>query len=162
MTSLLDVNDYVRTVARLRRAGALYRSTRGRAGLYTFLDEVYTIYYRYRMQSITQHKRKLRKAAGLDPLRKRSLSEMVLIIAASKCDRRDRYRWKRLLEAAYRHMIVPSDFVGELRRLRGVNNALSHWSVPPPFSPNPGEKPIPGLEFVRLPIKDIPLAVDGE
>ena len=162
MSSPVAADEYARAVARLRKAGTLYRTTRDRAGLYTFLDEVYTTYHRYRMQNVSRHKRKLRKAAGLDPTRKRSLAEIVLLIAANQCDRRDRHRWKRLLEAAYRHMVVPSDFTGELRRLRGVNSALSRWSVPPPFSPNPGEKPLPGLEYVRLPIMNIPLAVDGE
>ena len=158
--NLIDI-DMV--VSKLRSAGKFYRTSRGRTGVYEFLEAAYAAYWKIKRKGMLgRRKLLLRQAAELPANPSRLLSDLVLVIASKDRDRRDRHRWKRLIEAAYRRKIDPRDFKRQLHDLHGVNNALAHWTVMPP----PGTPPIqdisPGLEFTRLPTLEIPLAVDGE
>lgn len=113
----------------LKKAGELYLTSRGRSGVHEFLRCTYAIYWVLKRRGkISQQKRLLRTAAGLPANPSRRLSDLILTIAAKDCDRRDRHRWKKLLEAAFQHRIHPRDLLNELKALRGVNNALAQWS----------------------------------
>ena len=76
-------------VAKLRRAGELYRLSRGRTGVYELLESAHSIYWVFKQrQRLGREKLLLRKAAGLPANRSRHISDLVLTIAAEGCDRR--------------------------------------------------------------------------
>ena len=76
-------------VKKLRRAGELYRFTRGRTGVYELLESAHSIYWVFKQrQRLGREKLLLRKAAGLPANRSRHISDLVLTIAAEGCDRR--------------------------------------------------------------------------
>lgn len=115
----------------LKRAGDLYRNSRARNGIYDFLHAAYAVYWVLKRRgNIGRQKKLLRLAAEVPASYSRRLSELVLLVAAEKCDRRDRHRWKKLLEAAFQQQIHPKELVGELRTVHGVNRALKLWSPP--------------------------------
>ena len=123
-----DMENIVRT---LKRAGDLYRSSRARNGIYDFLHAAYAVYWVLKRRgSIGRQKKLLRLAANVSSSDSRRLSDLILYVAAQKCDRRDRHRWKKLLEAAFRRLIHPRDLVKELQAEHGVNNALALWCAP--------------------------------
>ena len=154
--------DMDMVVSKLRNAGKLYRTSRGRTGVYEFLEAAYAAYWKIKRGGMLgRRKLLLRKAAELPAGRPRLLSDLVLVIASKDRDRRDRHRWKRLIEAGYRRKVDPRDFKRQLRDLHGVNNALANWNLPPPGTPHIQDIS-QGLEFTRLPTLEIPLAVDGE
>ena len=120
-------------VKKLRRAGELYRFTRGRTGVYELLEAAYSIHWVFKQRPrLGREKLLLRKAAGLPASRSRQISDLVLTIAAEGCDRRERHRWKRLLEASCVNRIHPGDLKKRLRELHGVNNAIARWALPVP------------------------------
>ena len=112
----------------LKKAGTLYLNSRRRSGIHEFLRCTYSIYWVLKRRGkLGQQKRLLRKAAGLPASPSRRLSDLILIVAAKDCDRRDRHRWKKFLEAAFQQRIHPRDLIKELHALHGVNNALVKW-----------------------------------
>lgn len=124
-----DMENIVRT---LKRAGDLYRSSRARNGIYDFLHAAYAVYWVLKRRgSIGRQKKLLRLAANVSSSDSRRLSDLILYVAAQKCDRRDRHRWKKLLEAAFHRRIHPRELVGELKAAHGVNGALKLWCAPP-------------------------------
>ena len=150
-------------VSKLRKAGLIYRTSRGRTGIYELLESAYAIYWRIKKSGkLGRRKLLLRKTAELPASRSRLLSDLVLTIASKDQDRRDRHRWKRLIEAAYRRKVDPRDFKRQLHNLHGINNALAYWTLGPPPSTSPGQYPFPGSELGQFPTPEIPLAVDGE
>ncbi len=150
-------------VSKLRKAGEIYRTTRGRGGIYELLDAAYGVYCRIRKgEKLGRRKLLLRKTAELPASRSRPLSDLVLTIASKDQDRRDRHRWKRLIEAAYRRKVEPRDFKRQLHNLHGINSALAFWTIGPPPIMSPGQSPFPGSEFDQSSRDDIPFAVDGE
>ena len=123
-----DMENIVRT---LKKAGDLYRNSRERMGIYTFLHAAYAVYWLLKRRgSIGQQKKLLRLAAGISSSPLRRLSDLVLIVAAQHCDRRDRHRWKKLIETAFQRLIHPRELVKELKAAHGVNNALKLWCKP--------------------------------
>ena len=162
MTRITPTVVYDQTVSGLQKAGRIYRSTRGRAGIYDFLDEAYRVFCIYRKRKhLGRHKLNLREAAGLGIDRSRTLAYLILIIAASTADRRERHRWKKLIEAAYKQKVEPKTFKRDLQALHGVNNALSYWSLPPQLMPKPGDKMLPGMEYTLQSAMRIPFSEDG-
>src|SRR5258708_1450472 len=155
--------DYDRPVTKLRKAGHAYRTSRGRTGVYDFLEEAYAAFCKFRrLRDLGGHKMRLRKAAELPPNRLRMLSDLVLTIGSKDADRRERHRWKRLIEAAHHRKIAPQDFKRQLHELCGVNNAISKWSIP--MAPGSTTCPMefPGSEFQQFPPMHIPFSEDGE
>lgn len=115
----------------LKKAGKLYLSSRGRSGIHEFLRSTYAIYWVLKRRGkISRQKRLLRTAAGVSANPSRRLSDLILTIAAKDCDRRDRHRWKKFIEAAFQRRIHPKTLIDELQALRGVNNALAQWVDP--------------------------------
>ena len=130
-----DMENIVRT---LKKAGDLYRNSRERMGIYTFLHAAYAVYWLLKRRgSIGQQKKLLRLATGISSSPLRRLSDLVLIVAAQNCDRRDRHRWKKLIEVAFQRLIHPRDLVKDLQAAHGVNEALKLWCKPKPHAPAP-------------------------
>ena len=162
MTKTTPTAVYNDTVSRLQKAGKLYRSTRGRAGIYSFLDEAYRVFCIYRdLKHLGRHKFNLRKLAGLGNDRSRTLADLIFIIAVSTVDRRERHRWKKLIEAAYKQKIETKAFKQQLQALHGVNNAILFWGLPPQLMPKPGDKMLPGMEYTLQSPMHIPFSEDG-
>jgi hypothetical protein len=126
--ALREMQDIART---LKKAGDLYRNSRSRNGIYDFLHAAYAVYWVLKRRGhIARQKKLLRLAAKAPASKSRRLSELVLLVAAEACDRRDRHRWKKLLEAAVQRRVHPKELVGELKTAHGVNKALKLWSTP--------------------------------
>ena len=147
----------------LRDAGRRYRTSRDREGVYEFLETAYAVYWNIKKNGrVGQSKLLLRQASELPAKPPRVLSDLVLVIASKDRDRRDRHRWKRLIEEAYLRKVGPEYFKQQLHDLHGVNNALIYWKTLPP-SKIQGYDPFPaGDLYGRSPALDIPMAVDGE
>ncbi len=85
-----DMENISRT---LKRAGDLYRSSRARNGIYDFLHAAYAVYWVLKRRgTLGRQEKLLRLAAKILASFSRRLSELVLLVAAERCDRRARHQ----------------------------------------------------------------------
>ena len=100
-----------RLVERLRLFGIAYRSTRKRSAIHDFLEGIYKVYWIIKRSSeFKSFKKALKIRAGLSARKTIPLSSLLLCLASADSDRRDRHRWKCLLEAAYANKVPPNEF----------------------------------------------------
>ena len=158
-----DVPSAAKVVIGSRKAHRVYRSTRGRAGLHDFLETLYKTYWAIRRASgLNERKKVLKRAAGLTTGANLRLSELLLNVASADIDRRDRHRWKSLIETAYLRRIEPHRLKRELIAMHGVNRALAQWKNAPLPAPIFYPEQPSSDEIGRSPNLDIPLLVDDD